>query len=567
MREINKNTFDAEYAISKNLIELSRKDLCDLVAEICRQVKKEAGTQNYHGGLYPENISRSPDGVIGIGPGRGSDWSEKELDYLAPEIYWHDKPGPQSDVYSLGLILYLGASAGKLPFDGESNNARLMRMSGKTIYAPAAAGTQLGRIIEKCLRFKSNERYHTVEELAILLDYCEDNRLLNKQQEAEALFRKEEKELTELERIMLEIVKGNVDEPTAGENDGGNDENPIIKTEEKQTEEEMFTEAGLKRPNPPKPGKMESALEEYFGIDEPDPVDIDDLLAEEEIRLYEPGKKQEIPILTEENEPELEPVTLKKKSGARPVRRTQRITQEEHSREEDQEQRRRPLLVILLLLSVLVIAAIVAKILISAFSGNGNDQPPVNISMLTPPPTQNADASIQGPMETFDVSSILSEEQIQHQQAQEIQSQTELEMEPAPIEGPHTYEAIRADVGWLQARDDAAARGGYLVCINDETELQTVIDMATQAGFDKIWIGAHRENGEIVWESGEKIDFYRWDEGEPSYTDRGDGAAEDYLMLWQRNGQWVYNDSRENPLTDFYGMYGGKTGYVVEKVG
>ncbi|MBO5545008.1 MAG: hypothetical protein J5949_10305 [Oscillospiraceae bacterium] len=98
MRRINKNTFDADCAVSKNLVQLSRKDLCDLVAEICRQVKAESGTQGYHGGLYPENISRSPDGAIGIGPGSKSDWSEKELDYLAPEIYWHNQPGPQSDV-------------------------------------------------------------------------------------------------------------------------------------------------------------------------------------------------------------------------------------------------------------------------------------------------------------------------------------------------------------------------------------------------------------------------------------------------------------------------------------
>ena len=28
-----------------------------------------------------------------------------------------------------------------------------------------------------------------------------------------------------------------------------------------------------------------------------------------------------------------------------------------------------------------------------------------------------------------------------------------------------------------------------------------------------------------------------------------------------------YNDSRENPLTEFYGMYGGRIGYVVEITG
>ena len=110
-------------------MELSRKDLCAVVAEICRQIKTESGSKAYHGGIYPENISRNPEGQIAIGPAKQSDWGEKELAYIAPEIYWNNKPCPQSDVYSLGLLLYYGASEGKLPFDGESNNAQLMRMS------------------------------------------------------------------------------------------------------------------------------------------------------------------------------------------------------------------------------------------------------------------------------------------------------------------------------------------------------------------------------------------------------------------------------------------------------
>ena len=173
-REIEHSVFEPEYALSKNLVELSRKDLCALVAEICRQIKAESGSKAYHGGIYPENISCNPDGTIGIGPAKKSDWGEKELAYIAPEIYWNNKPCPQSDVYSLGLLLYYGASEGKLPFEGESNNAQLMRMSGKTVYAPAAAGTHLGDIIEKALRFKENERYRNPEELAVMLDYCED---------------------------------------------------------------------------------------------------------------------------------------------------------------------------------------------------------------------------------------------------------------------------------------------------------------------------------------------------------------------------------------------------------
>ena len=556
-------------------MELSRKDLCALVAEICRQIKAESGSKAYHGGIYPENISCRPDGTIGIGPAKKSDWGEKELAYIAPEIYWNNKPCHQSDVYSLGLLLYYGASEGKLPFEGESNNAQLMRMSGKTVYAPAAAGTHLGDIIEKALRFKENERYRNPEEMAVMLDYCEDNRLLKEKSGAEAIFQKDEEQLSDLEQMMLQIIEGNA-EPDLTETESEDRElDSIMKsvrndtTEGEQTEDEMFAEAGLTRPERKKHSEEDKvSLADIFGLDEPDPRDPTELDEEEEIRVYEPKGKQGIPILTEEKEPELAPITVKKKKAGSSKERT-----------EETEQKRRPLLVVVMLLAVLVIAAIVANILINAFSDRNGGRIPSGVSVVTPSSEPTQDPT---------VSAILSEEQIRRQQelaeqearerelaeqqALEAQRQAEIQaqqVEPTvdPATLPHTYEAIRADVGCLEAQQAAAERGGQLVTINNAEELQQVIDLATQAGFDRVWIGAHRVNGDIVWESGETVDFYQWDAREPSYTDSGDGAVEDYVMLWKLNGKWVYNDSRENPLTNFYGMYGGRTGYVVEYVG
>ena len=556
-------------------MELSRKDLCALVAEICRQIKAESGNKAYHGGIYPENISCSPDGTIGIGPAKKSDWGEQELKYIAPEIYWNNKACPQSDVYSLGLLLYYGASEGKLPFEGESNNAQLMRMSGKTVYAPAAAGTHLGDIIEKALRFKENERYRNPEEMAVMLDYCEDNRLLKEKSGAEAIFQKDEEQLSDLEQMMLQIIEGNA-EPDLTETESEDRElDSIMKSvrkdtsEGEQTEDEMFAEAGLTRPERKKHSEEDKvSLADIFGLDEPDPRDPTELDEEEEIRVYEPKGKQGIPILTEEKEPELAPITVKKKKAGSSKERT-----------EETEQKRRPLLVVVMLLAVLVIAAVVANILINAFSDRNGGRMPTNVSVVSPSSEPTQDPT---------VSAILSEEQIRRQQelaeqearerelaeqqALEAQRQAEIQaqqVEPTvdPATLPHTYEAIRADVGWLEAQQAAAERGGQLVTINNAEELQQVIDLATQAGFDRVWIGAHRVNGDIVWESGETVDFYQWDAREPSYTDSGDGAVEDYVMLWKLNGKWVYNDSRENPLTNFYGMYGGRTGYVVEYVG
>ena len=595
MRNIAEFVFEPEYALSNNLVEMSRKELCALVAEICRQIKAESGNKTYHGGIYPENISRNPKGEIGFGPAKKREWNELELQYIAPEIYWNNRSTPQSDVYSLGLLLYYGASAGKLPFEGEAGNAQLMRMSGKTVYAPPAAGKHLGDIIEKALRFKENERYRNPEELAVMLDYCEDNRLLQKKSGAEAIFQKKETELSDLEQIMLKIIEGKADAELAAEPEKTEDDvlDQIVasvrdgeETREK-TEDEMFSEAGLVRPKPAEKPPADNRLAELFGLDEPDPRDPAELEEEEDIRVYEPGnkKQQGIPILTEESDPELAPITVKnRKNTGKPVRTVQKTAQKPTQKQPKQEevtQKKRPFLVVILLLAVLLIAAAVAKILISAFGDTGSDRGAATVAAVGQTTVQE-DGSQTGTDTATDITAILSEEQIQQQQQweqlQQEQQQQEAEaaqqatveqtlspVDPATL--PHSYEAVRADVGWNQAQQEALSRGGYLVTVNSQEEFDKVVELAEQAGMDKVWIGGHRQDGNIVWESGEDVGFYRWDEGEPSYTDKGDGTAEDYVMLWKRGGIWCYNDSRENPLTDFYGMYGGRIGYVVEKVG
>ena len=109
--------------------------------------------------------------------------------------------------------------------------------------------------------------------------------------------------------------------------------------------------------------------------------------------------------------------------------------------------------------------------------------------------------------------------------------------------------------------------GGYLVDINDREEYDTVCQLAQAAGLQRVWIGGHRINDPIVWESGEENIFYpeSWgaEGGEPSYVDSYDGTKEDYIMLWNNKG-WAYNDSRNNPAADFPQWYEGTMGFVCE---
>ena len=150
--------FDPERALGEQLLEMNRDELCAFVGKLCLTIQAEVGARKYRGGLFPENISRDDEGSLGIGPGKLEKWKGQELEFIAPELYWDGTATPASDVYSLGLILWYGISGGKLPFEGDSPNAQLTRVSGKAIPAPENAGQRLGEVIAKACAFKPEDR-------------------------------------------------------------------------------------------------------------------------------------------------------------------------------------------------------------------------------------------------------------------------------------------------------------------------------------------------------------------------------------------------------------------------
>lgn len=136
---------------------------------------------------------------------------------------------------------------------------------------------------------------------------------------------------------------------------------------------------------------------------------------------------------------------------------------------------------------------------------------------------------------------------------------------PTPTPEPEsTYQLFIENVTWEEARDLCVERGGHLVTISDADELATVTDLAETYGVSLVWIGFYRgEDGEIHWVDGEEIDYYIWGDGEPSGHDT-DGTAEDYGLLWQTDSGWIYNDSRNDPISAYPGIYSGNIAYICE---
>lgn len=82
--------------------------------------------------------------------------------------------------------------------------------------------------------------------------------------------------------------------------------------------------------------------------------------------------------------------------------------------------------------------------------------------------------------------------------------------------------------------------------ISSAEELAEITALAEEAGAKFVWIGLHREAGELKWVTGESVDYYVWGSGEPSVTD-SDGTPEDYVLLWHTDSGWIYNDCRNDP--------------------
>ena len=523
---MEKREFEPQFTLGGRISDLERKTLCELCSELCGQIRDEVGTDGFRGGVYPDNISLDEDGGVGLGPAKDGDWEGQELDFLAPELYWHGERSSRADVYSLGMLLYYGINSAQLPFHKSgAQKARERRLNGERFAPPKAAGRRLGEIIAKATSFKPAERYSDVTELQAMLESVISNHYLSGAPSAETVFQKSEEELSQVERMMVSILSREdqneevppEDEPDTACEEESTDEETAVPAETAEESADEVTQEGSGESDQTAPtdkGPFD------FRLDIPEPAP-----------EPEPEFHVEIPVLTEEKNPELAPVRVK--SARQKKRERQRAIRRRARR------RKRRFLFFIAAICVLVI-------LVAVVWGRMH---PTELSFTSPTPAPTATVEpTRAPIT--------------------ILATPEPVATPEPTAEPvreHSYELVRDNVSWTQAAEICRQMGGYLVTIDDQAEFDRVVEMAASSNTPNIWIGCHREDGALVWESGENVSFYRWDEqnGEPSGWDSYDNIPEDYVMLWYHNG-WFYNDNRNDPAGDYPAIYGGAIGFVCE---
>ena len=549
---MEKHAFNPACCLGERLQTLSRAELTALAETICR-ILTERGA--YHGGIRPDNISRAADGTVGLGaPARTDtkDWTTEELEFMAPEVFWSGSLDASADVYSLGLLLYAGVMGGRLPFypddrapQPEDMAAALRRrMNGEALPPARKAGRGLQEIIARATQCKPDDRYATPAELCAALEQydAEQRRSVPTAQE---MFNKPEQELSEVERMMLDILTEEAAAPAPeaeaepeapAEETPAAPEKPEAEAAKPGSEPEPET-----RPEPEPEVKPEPETKpESETKPEPEVKSESEAKPEPEAKP-QPAEQKPAQPLPNKFRPEKRPAQpetpakpkSEKKPEKPPVKKPEayRPAPAKPKKQPPAEQRQSHKAGILL--TVLIIcAAVLAVLLLRSLGVFGTPA----TAETTPTPTV--------PVETV------------------VPTETPT---PTPTPKPEpTYEVVTADVSWADAEAAAEAKGGHLVVIDSAEKWTRVAQLADESGLTYVWIGLHRtDSGELAWVKDNVDPVYNWASGEPSVHDTN-GAAEDYVLITRTSSGWYYNDCIGDPAGRYPQFYSGKIGYIIE---
>ena len=177
--------------------------------------------------------------------------------YMAPEsLGWANKTDYQSDIYSLGMVMYQLLNDGKIPFVksmknfSEIDDAIERRADGEELQPPKHDEDELWNVIQRACRFKKEERYHKASEMRRDLE-----RLQNKYGEKEE--RQENKEIDsdnqkaknlldiakDEKQIKKESVKQKKEQPIVEKSEESG--NTIPKEKEKKNKKLIFSIIGM----------------------------------------------------------------------------------------------------------------------------------------------------------------------------------------------------------------------------------------------------------------------------------------------------------------------------------
>jgi serine/threonine-protein kinase len=166
----------------KTIIEtrgsLDSRRVAEIGSQVCSALSTAHGYDVIHRDIKPHNIMVTPDGsvkVMDFGIARAGNTTMTQTGsvlgtahYVSPEQAQGRELKPQSDLYSLGIVLY-EAATGKLPFDADTPVAVALKQVNEQPVRPTRVNPNvspdLERVIGRALSKDPTRRYSTADEM------------------------------------------------------------------------------------------------------------------------------------------------------------------------------------------------------------------------------------------------------------------------------------------------------------------------------------------------------------------------------------------------------------------
>ena len=162
-----------------NDTELNIRDLLNIGIDICDSLEWCHKNNKIHNNLNLNNIFINRNDRYMLGDFASFENQTNEVQYcIAPEVARGGIPSPSSDIYALGMVLYVLLNDGCPPFaqsDSEDDiKASVIRLMSGEIPTLPNINYRLYEVIRKAL-FPDGQRYSSVEEMKNAISYLEES--------------------------------------------------------------------------------------------------------------------------------------------------------------------------------------------------------------------------------------------------------------------------------------------------------------------------------------------------------------------------------------------------------
>ena len=147
--------------------------------DICRALAYAHRRECFHGEITPGCLYRRPAGGFYMIADFGGfeQTGEERLKtecYAAPELLMGESPTKESDMYSLGLILYQLLNENRLPFEGSVMDVRERLLNGETWSLAENSTKTLNQVITMACNYEAEKRFYEASDFRLGLEHAKN---------------------------------------------------------------------------------------------------------------------------------------------------------------------------------------------------------------------------------------------------------------------------------------------------------------------------------------------------------------------------------------------------------